>query len=281
MSSTKPQKKAAAPVAKGLREKYAAFFEDPSRDKLRELVAASGGEFRNLDFKAEWPERSALAKQVLGLGNIGGGVLIIGVSEEEDGSLSAVGLSALKDKADIVTGLGQYIPPVLLERVTPHNFEYPTGDYGPLQGKFFQALFVEPDEDHVPFVATRGGEKIVAGAVYVRRDGLVEQAGYDELQRMLNRRIESNRSTQGELDLRTHLDQLKVLFAELKPVTVRSELFLGLAKAMEGNAWIKTLGNVSTPNPAYPTENYEAFVARMIARKKDRIADVLDVRGDL
>lgn len=263
MPTREPQKPR---PSSGLREAFAKLFEDPSRDKLHELIKGAGGEFRDLDFKVEWPGKAAVAKQVLALGNIGGGVLVVGVSEEADGTLTPVGLASFSDKADITSGLKGIVPSVLVERVTVHDFDYPTGEYGVIQGMKFQVLFVEPDADHIPFLALKEAEKITPGVVYVRREGMIDVATYDEVQRMLNARIASGHSSQSELDLRAHMDQLKVLYEQIEPTTTTGLSWLtgGLAS----RSWIAALGGRREANPMYPAETFEQFVSSQIDAKK-------------
>jgi hypothetical protein len=56
---------------RAFREAFARFFEEPTREGLRELLRENFGEANELDFKREWPESSKLAKHVLGLANFG------------------------------------------------------------------------------------------------------------------------------------------------------------------------------------------------------------------
>jgi hypothetical protein len=256
-----------------LREAFAKFFEDPSRDKLHELIKGSGGEFRDLDFKAEWPSKAQVAKQVLGLGNIGGGVLVVGVEEQADGTLKPAGLKSLTDKADVTGWLKGIIPSGLLADVSVHDFEYPGGEYGAIQGLKFQVMFVAPDEDQLPFLPLKEAEKIVPGTIYVRRDGMVEAASHDEVQRILNRRIESGHSTKPQLDLKAHMEQLRVLYGQIEPTTRTG---LGwLFENISNPAIFAGLGGRVEPNPLYPSESLEEFVSAQIDAKKGVIRRLL------
>lgn len=269
----------AAPPAKpkpkakpALRENFARFFEDPSRDKLHDLLKGSGGEFRDLDFKVEWPSKAHVAKQVLGLANIGGGVLVVGVQEGEDGGLTPVGLEAFTDKADITGWLKGIIPSGLLNDVEVYDFDYPGGEYGVIQGKKFQVMFVSPDDDQSPFLPLKEGAGIVPGTVYVRRDGMVEAATYDEVQRILNNRISRGHSTQPTLDLKSHFEQLRFLYGEIQP---QSASLGWLGQHFKTAEWIKALGSMTEPNPLYPAESFEKFVSNQIEAKKRVIKRLL------
>lgn len=263
MAKAQPEKSKRA----SLRESFASFLADPSRDKLRELFQTHGGEFKDLDFKREWPDKDSVAKQVLALGNIGGGVLVVGVEESTEGSLTPVGLECFLDKDKVIKPLLGPVPTVLVERTTVHDFEYPGGEWGNIAGLKFQVLIVEPDPDHMPFIAQRDTGKLTRGGIYVRRDGGVDIATYEEVQSLINRRIGSGYSSQAELSLKQHLEQLKVLYEELQPNRFRSALF--------ANGMIATMRAFTERNPSYPVEDFDDFVKRMVDAKKGLVEKTL------
>lgn len=272
-----PQVSAASALGRGLRETFADFFADPSRDKLRALLK-NGGEMRQLDFKAEWPRPGALAKHVLALGNSGGGCLVVGVSENDDKTLEPAGLSAFKDNADLINGLKGIIPNALLTRIDIIPFHFEASEWAKLVGRKFQVMLVAPDADHLPYVAVNNGEDLQAGVIYVRREGGTNPATHEEIQRLINARIEGGRPTTIELDLKDHLEQLKVLYAEIP----RSR-FGGLAGSRLAETLSIFIGAVSSgtePNPKYPDEDFDDFVVQLIAKKKRRIAGEIDVSLD-
>jgi hypothetical protein len=94
--------------SKTVHEAFSRFFESPTRESLRALLKEHVGELRNCDFKEDWPEMGALAKHLIGIGNAGGGCLVLGVKENADKSTSPEGLKQIKDKADISNGLKTY-----------------------------------------------------------------------------------------------------------------------------------------------------------------------------
>ena len=255
---------------RGLKETFASFFEDPSRDSFRELLKGHVGETKNLDFKAEWPKAGVLAKHVLAIANSGGGCIIIGVTEASDKSLEATGLTALQDKADISNSLKTRLPAELATDVSVLDFAYETSDYAALAGKRFQVVFIASDPDHAPFVSDRDGEGLRAGAIYVRREGLSEEASHAEVQRIINARLSSGTSTSAKMELKQHLDHLETLFARVPrkiPSGVTATL-LNLSHMWTG---------ASKANPAYPAEDFQQFVLRMISSKKARIERELDL----
>jgi hypothetical protein len=109
-------------LQKGHKESFARFFEEPSRDGLRELLKQHVGETKFMDFKEEWPQHAKLAKQVLGFANTGDACLIMGAKENADGSIEMIGLPKLEDKADITNGLKKYLPAELLQRTDVLDF---------------------------------------------------------------------------------------------------------------------------------------------------------------
>lgn len=269
MPSTKP----------GLHEEFAKFFENPKREHLRELLERNVGEFAYLDFKEQWPSFPKFSRHLLGIENSGGGCVIVGVAEREDNTLEAAGLETLTDKSDIIRGIENYLPHTLLESIDILDYSFEAAEYPAIVGKKFQVVFVPDDPRHLPFVTKRDGEGIREAAIYVRRGTLTEEANYEELQGVLNRRIETGYSSQGEIDLGTHIEQLKRLYGQLARYHVRDRGLLtqhlaSLPKALEKMIGIEL---EQVPNPMYPEEDFGAFIVRMIQKKKKRIELELDV----
>ncbi|MGO9016186.1 MAG: helix-turn-helix domain-containing protein [Dissulfurispiraceae bacterium] len=253
---------------KSFHESFATFFEDPTREGFRELIKTNIGELRFCDFKSEWPEQSAISKHILGMANSGGGCLVIGVDEKDDNTLDPIGLTVLKDKADITNGIKHYLPNPLMDLLDTVDFSFDASEYPKLVGKKFQVLFIGYSLDHLPFVTLKGGSSIRANAIYIRREGITEEANHDELQKIINARVETGYSTQKEIDLKSHLEQLRALFSEISQY--RQKGF--------GIGALSTLTSLfSEPNPNYPQEDFDKFVKRMIDLKKKRIAEELDL----
>jgi len=252
---------------KSYHESFARFFENPTRDGFREFMKTNAGELRSCDFKAEWPEQSGLSRHILGLANTGGGCLVVGVAEADDRTLDPHGLLALKDKADVTNGIKNYLPSPLLNVIDIVDFSFDASEYPKLIGKRFQVLFVVDLPTYLPFVAIRDGANVRQSAIYIRHEGVTEEANYDELQGIINRRLATGHSTQWEIDLNTHVEQLRVLYSF---VLRRHERLGALLN-------FRVLEALSTPNPKYPQEDFEAFVVRMIEQKKSRIAEELSV----
>lgn len=201
--------------------------------------------------------------------------MVVGVLQREDKSLDPVGLSELRDKSDISKSYHTYIPDTLGRQIKILDFAYEASEYPKLEGKAFQVLFVENDPVHLPFLAIGDGEGIEAGRIYTRRGVGTEPANYDELQEIINRRLETGYSTRRELDLKIHLEQLKILYDQHSPLSTRS-IFTAYINVMAGPSLQRLIAK-QVPNPNYPEVGYETFVASCIDRKKLRIESELDI----
>ena len=261
---------------KTIKEEFAKFYENPTRESLRDLLRDNLGEFPYYDFKEQWPTFPKLARHILGLANIGGGCIIIGVAEKEDKTLESKGIDPLVDKATATNGIKKFLPSTLLEEVEIGDFVYEAAEYPNIVGKKFQVIFVSSDPKHLPYVAMADGDGIRSTAIYVRRGSATEEANHDELQRIISRRLETGYSSQVEIDARTHIEQLKMLYGHLSKHHER--VTGGIFQAMEAIAKSSVWGTrESVPNPNYPREGFEDFIVRMIEKKKKRIEIVLDV----
>ena len=168
------------------------FFEKPSHHSLEALLKNSGGESRYFDFKAEWPAKDKIAKHVLALANSGGGCLIIGVSENKDGTLSAVGANELVDKSDITKKIHSYIPDGLLEHIHIIDFSYDEDESSVLKGKKFQVAFIVPPQILLPAICARKSDNLKEGCIYVRRGTDTTEANGTEIHSLINKRIEAD-----------------------------------------------------------------------------------------
>ena len=101
------------------------------------------------------------------------------------------------------------MPNVLLTDVDIQNFSYEASEYPKLIGKKFQVILIPSEPIHLPYVAMSEGDGIRNNAIYIRRGTNTEEANYDELQRVINRRLETAYFSQSELDARAHIEQLK------------------------------------------------------------------------
>jgi len=220
----------------------------------------------------KWGSLSKIAKHILAFSNSGGGCIIFGINQLKDGSLEAVGLDNITDKSEVENGVSNFLPQGLEYQVL--DFTYTESEYDNIKGKRFQVLMIEDAPEYIPFISKKDGEGINKDAIYVRKGTSSKKATYEEIQAMINRRLETRYSSTSELELEEHLIQLKVLYKHID----KHHLQGGIAKVVGDlfNASIMTGQKV--PNPTYPKEDFEDFISRVIEVKKNRIERVLDIQ---
>ncbi len=62
-------------------------LQEPTRENFMDILDNGFGEQDNLDFKEQWIDFQKLSEIILGIANSGGGVIILGVKENENGTL--------------------------------------------------------------------------------------------------------------------------------------------------------------------------------------------------
>lgn len=264
---------------KSIFEEFAVFYEKPTREALRNLLKNNLGEFPNCDFKEQWPEFSKVARHILGIANSGGGCIVIGIAENADKSLEAKGIDPIIDKSQVINGVKKYIPGSLLSDLDILDMSYDAAEYPKLVGKKFQVVLVSEDVKRLPYVATAEGAGIRNNAIYVRRGVSTEEANHDELQRIVNARLDSGYSSQSELNLEAHIEHLRLLYKQIEKNRVYTQGgVVQVAAQALGPALASYFGETKlVPNPHYPKESIDAFFSRMIERKKKRIEIELDL----
>jgi len=247
-------------LTKAHHEGFSRFFEKPTRESFRELIRQGIGETDYLDFKAEWPSLNKIAKHILALANSGGGAIVVGIKQNDDGSLESSGLAELIDKVEIVKIVNKYAPSSLNYDVIDFTFE--ESEYSAIKGKKFQVVIVEHSEKNLPLLALKSGTDIKGNIAYVREGTESIEANHEQLEHLINIRIESGYSSSHTLDLREHLDQLKVLYQSRKDSGNR---FLGGAT----QAIIEGFFGQSL-------SEYYDFIEEKISSKQKRIERELD-----
>ena len=125
-------------IPKNLKDIVYELLQEPTLDRFREFFQAQTGEHDAIDFKRQWIESAALAKEMLALANSGGGIIVFGVEEKEDKSTQATGLLEIKDKAAISNGIKNFISSNLKYEV--YDFSYTASEYKALENKKFQII---------------------------------------------------------------------------------------------------------------------------------------------
>lgn len=265
---------------------YDDFLKEPTKDNFRHFLKENCGEMDEVDFKESWIEKGHLAKTLLAMANSHGGIVVVGIQEETDGSISPKGLDSFKDKAVINDEIAKYIPPGLDYEI--FDYTYDSSEYAAVQNKKFQLLIVHDTPDRLPFIsmnATTGLEKDV---IYIRRGTKCEKATADEINRIIEQKVSTIFKETSDLSLEQHLSQLKRLYDEL-PQKIKVLVRKGNSSALSEfstmlSQFTRCLCGVSPneyeeqDNPNYPEESYEAFILRMIKEKKLKIEKVLDLK---
>jgi Divergent AAA domain. len=246
-------------LSKTHHEGFARFFEQPTRESFRELIRQGVGETDYLDFKSQWPDLNKVAKHILALGNSGGGAIVVGINQHDDGSLEPSGLEKLKDKVEIVKFVKKYLPSSLSYDVIDFAFE--GAEYPAIKGKKFQVIIVEYSEKYLPLLALKSGSDIKGNVAYIREGTESIEANHEQLEHLINLRVESGYSSSHTLDLQEHLEQLKVLYQSREETGLRA---IAISQAMIGGLLGSSLNE------------YYDFIEEQVERKKARIERELD-----
>ncbi len=248
-------------IKKSRKEEFAKFLEEPSREKLRDFLINNLGEFAWQDFKEGWIDFIKLSKHILGLANSGGGCIIFGVKQKDDNTFEPVGLDKLEDKSEIKKTVSKFVPETLDYDIL--DFSYQESEYDKIKGRKFQVVLVADMPRHIPFVCLEDGDKIRRGAIYVRNKTDTEEANFEDIQNIIDRRIETGYSSRMVSELENDLAQLKVLYGSI----FRYYNVFPMS-------WDELLVS-NKRNPKYPEEDFEDFVLRMIELKKKMIESVI------
>ncbi len=187
----------------------------------------------------------------------------MGVSEDAGGVLTARGLRSLVDKTVVHDGLRKFVPSAIDYEVA--DFNYGKSEDDTIAGRRFHVLFVEDKPERLPFICCVDGKSTRAAAVYVRRGKASVQSDYEELQRIISRRIDTQESSTVSLSLDEHVAQLGRLYQQIPRYLDPEEVM-----------W--ELENPSPPNPDYPDENFEDFLVKLIRDKKKIIEALIQKR---
>ncbi len=254
------------------------LLQEPTLDKFRDFLHAETGEHNSIDFKKQWIENATLAKEMLALANSKGGIIVFGVAENEDGSISLDGLPNIKDKAVISNEIKKFISSNLKYEI--YDFSYGTSEYEALKNKKFQMLFVYDMPEHIPFLSKQESGKLKQNMIYIRRGTSCEIANEEEINSILNRRIQHLYPLKGKpLSLEEHLKQLSILYGIIKRnhVYYKNGTLSGVINIISSVTSTITGEKIVEPNPLYPDESYEQFISRMLKEKKKKIERVLDL----
>lgn len=251
-------------VRKSLKEEFAKFFENPDRTTFKRLLKEHTGEYSFIDFKETFFDEPKLAKHILGFANSEGGVLIFGIKEKDDGAFEIKGLDKFEDKTKIKSKLSKFIPDEIDYEIIDFDYDK-SPEWKYIKNKKFQVILVEDTPQYLPFLSLNtSGDIIHKNRIYYRGKTNTEEVSYEELKKIINRRLDTNVSTSSETEFKEHINQLKILFSfidkyKTKPIT-----------------WLAVINSVSfigsEKNSKYPEEDFENFILNQIKIKKEIIS---------
>lgn len=245
------------------------FLKEPTLETFSDFLKENLGETNNIDFKSEWIEFEKLAQILIGMGNSGGGCIIIGVAEE-DGKLVSKGIQEKTyDPSEISKKINKYFPDSIVENIQIFNFFYDNDVYGKLKNKKFQMVTIYVEDDKIPIVCECESKLFKRGDIFIRRGTNTEKVNYEELQTLLNRRIEAAKAQLTDEELNVELKQLKILYDAI-PSVINKYSYSGL---MQSPFALQILGKQE--NKVYPDESYEQFLVNMIKKKQEKIETYL------
>lgn len=257
----------------------------PSRDGFKNFLRESCGELDNIDFKERWISKGKLAKIMLAIANTGGGAIVFGIKENKGENYVAEGLDELKDAADVEKEIKKFVPRNLSYHVL--EFIYDDQMYGEYVGKKFQVIIIEDTPEQLPFFSLAKSDEIEKDIVYVRRGTSSEKASSQDLEKILQRRLENIFKEGNCLSLKEHLEQLQFLYDNIpqkKRILVKKgDRYTGVYAGLQAlsECMSELFGSndeyEEVSNDNYPSEDYEQFLVRMIEKKKLKIEKVLDL----
>lgn len=252
------------------------ILQEPTREKFIDILDNGFGEQDNLDFKEQWIDNQKLSEIILGIANTGGGAIIFGIKENEDGTLLATGLEQLEDKEKITSKIQKFLPDVL--EVTILDFDFTNENYSKLNGKLFQVLCINSKEIELPYVWKKDSNGAEVGCIFYRRGTKTVKANMQEIHDMIDKRIEATYIEESNLQLEEHLKQLSTLYNYISPYKFTGFSFNKIWGNLYNNAQTSGATIAGLSNPNYPKETYEEFIVNMIEQKKKKIERVLDLK---
>jgi len=190
------------------------FIKKNKKEDFHKIYLEHPGEQEDLDFKKKWPDSESLAKHVVGMANTKGGCIVIGV-EEKKGTKEKMytGLEKFEESSDIKEKLSTFIPECLKRniRIVDLDYKNPAEDFSGLNEKLFQVLIVDYCPDFLPFMTEKDGKKVINNGIYVRCGASTRYATYQDIQELIRRRIEAERTSFEGIEMKKNLANLKEL----------------------------------------------------------------------
>lgn len=256
------------------------FLQEPTRESFIDIVFSGVGEQNSIDFKKIWIEPQKLSEIILGMANTGGGVIILGVEEKEDGTIEAIGLGEIFDKEKQHSKISKFLPDTVNFDIL--DFDFSNEAYSQIENKLYQIIVIHSDDKDLPYMWNKDSNENQMGCVFIRKGTKTVKANSFELRALIDKKIKSMYTEGSKLALEEHLEQLKILYEYVgvkEKVIHKNVLNIGKVLSERLQVFSESLGEVErTKNPFYPEEDFEEFVANMIKMKKIKIEKVLDLK---
>ncbi|MGL4347204.1 MAG: AlbA family DNA-binding domain-containing protein [Chitinophagaceae bacterium] len=240
------------------------MLTDYNKDTVAKFLKNSEFETAYVDFKREWIKQDKLAKILLAMANSGGGLIFIGIAQEEDGTIDVCGLKSFCDDAKIRQSVQNYIPAVLSFDI--ENYSYDTSEYEKLKDKKIQLVRVKSSPKHLPYLSTNEGADIKNNSIYIRHGTICALANNTDIQTLIDARIQTNFISQMDLD--THLYQLKKLYHSTHH-NVNDYLF--------GNSRVPHLTGLNLIPRSPANTEFNNYINSLIKQKQQLIESVLGI----
>lgn len=257
-------------IAPNVKDMIYDFLKEPTRERFSNVLFKGSGEQDNLDFKETWVQYQKISEIILGMANSGGGIIVIGVKENEDGTAETVGLEKLEDQEIIHGKIEKFLPSNLKFEIGSYDFD--DVHYPALAQKKFQVIFIFSNEEDLPYVWNKDSNGAEVGCIFIRSGTRTIKANSDQIQKLIEKKMKASVLKFSKLQLEEHLNQLKILYDNIHK-TNRIAAFPGITAAFER---IMNIG--ITKNIYYPEEGYDEFVSKMIDKKKEKIEKILDLK---
>ena len=256
------------------------FLQEPTRENFIDIVFNGVGEQNCIDFKKIWIEPQKLSEIILGMANTGGGVIVLGVEEKEDGTVEAIGLGEIFDKEKQHSKISKFLPDTV--KFDIYDFDFSGETYSKIENKMYQMIQIHSDDRDLPYLWNKNSNENQIGCAFIRKGTKTVKANSAELSELIDKKIRSMYTEGSKLALEEHLKQLKILYKYVgEKENVIHKNILGVGKVLSEKFQLisECLGEVERiKNPFYPEEDFEEFVFKMIKMKKIKIEKVLDLK---
>ena len=198
---------------------------------------------------------------------------LLGVKENEDGTLESIGLSKIEDKEKIHSKMAKFLPETIKFEIA--DFDFSNESYSKLKGRLFQLILIYSEDINLPYIWEKDSNSAEAGSIFFRRGTKTVKANSYEINEMLDKRLEATYVEQSSLHLEEHLKQLNTLYKNMSSQMYSSSVISNLFKNISA---FGTLAGTPQNNPYFPKESYDEFIAKMIEKKKMKIEKVLELK---